>query len=290
MTSDAKREAQIRAWLPDHPRLVPRSDTNTLLRFLDESRRETTEARAKISELGVALNDARAEVGRLQMSIGGSVRQYTYRTHEEIYSDLSQTQQALRAPVDSDVMAKARQLYDHLENSTARTEDNIAWLARALQAYGDERARQAFELASVTDQGACDEIQRTVRAEERARCEAVVNAVMEEQRRIADTRVKQAIAKAASLAQGRVYKHEYRKWPWYGDGNSARDSNRVLFCDALADEIRKLGTSSPTDDTSQDVTETAARIAESRGDPRMGRYIAGEIRKAGQGQANKESE
>lgn len=26
--------------------------------------------------------------------------------------------------------------------------------------------------------------------------------------------------------------------------------------------------------------ETAARIAESRGDPRMGRYIAGEIRKA----------
>ena len=42
---------------------------------------------------------------------------------------------------------------------------------------------------------------------------------------------------AAALARGEALGLNYRHWPWYGAGNDSNGSERVKFCDALADAI-----------------------------------------------------
>jgi len=49
-----------------------------------------------------------------------------------------------------------------------------------------------------------------------------------------------AIEAAARLAAGEPHLDHYRRWPWWGIGDRSTDSELVIFCDALAAQIRAL--------------------------------------------------
>ncbi|HXI49022.1 MAG TPA: hypothetical protein VNH39_10570, partial [Steroidobacteraceae bacterium] len=126
-----EREAQIRECMARDVFLAV--DQRTLLRLLDEARAEIAEQQSEIEELAAKVGPVTERNGELR----GRVR--------ELESEIAR----LRAPPEADVMEIARELFPAEWNEIwARLpihsyEELKARIARALTAYGDQRAREA---------------------------------------------------------------------------------------------------------------------------------------------------
>ncbi len=177
MTTEAEREAQIRHAMS----FMDEEDCRFLLRLLDEARAEIAGLREALAahqdELGITGLTEQAAGAKERIAELVSANEKAFEQNAEQQREIAR----LTAKPGASALERANAWYQYWERSTARTADNIVWLARQIEQAEADGISRGVQRASA----------RIEQAEREARAAAIEEAAM-----CADTRAKQLRARS----------------------------------------------------------------------------------------------